>query len=395
MTGNNMHGKIVIFGSGATGRGHIGLLAWLAGFEIVFVDNRNDLVETLHRVGHYKVKVYGVRDQEFNVSGFRVYPSEERLAIANEIVGASLVLTAVFDQNLSDVAKTIALAISACRLAGRRSPLNCIACENMMDSSSVLGKFVKIFVSEEDRDYCEKYFGFPDCMISRVVPQPRNDPLTLVTEDYNEWTVRAEAFKGEKPPALDVMELVDNQTARLERKLFIHNGGHAVCGYFGFHRGHIYVHEAVKDPYVVKHVLGALNELGEIVRVKHGFSRESIDNYKQDLVRRGGIAELQDEILRVIRDPIRKLSSKERLVAPALEAETNGLPHEWIIKGIVAALHYKHENDLQSIDLAKMIENSGLGSVLENVCKINPGSSSYNKIIHEWQAWARPEIYRC
>ena len=39
--------KIVVFGAGATGRGHVGLLAWQAGFEIVFVDKKPDLVEAL------------------------------------------------------------------------------------------------------------------------------------------------------------------------------------------------------------------------------------------------------------------------------------------------------------------------------------------------------------
>ena len=197
-----MNGKIVIFGSGATGRGHIGLLAWQAGFQIVYVDRRKDLVEALQREGHYKVKVYGEINQEFDVSGFRVYHSEERSAIAKEILDASLVLTAVFDQNLSDVAKTLALAVAACRRAGRQQPLNCVACENMMDSSSVLGEHVRRLINGDDLEFCEKYFGFPDCMISRVVPQPKTDLLTLVTEDYNEWTVRAEAFKGEKPAAL-------------------------------------------------------------------------------------------------------------------------------------------------------------------------------------------------
>jgi len=41
--------KIIVFGAGATGRGHVGLLAWQAGFETVFVDRRPDLVATLLR----------------------------------------------------------------------------------------------------------------------------------------------------------------------------------------------------------------------------------------------------------------------------------------------------------------------------------------------------------
>ena len=144
-----------------------------------------------------------------------------------------------------------------------------------MDSSTQLGRHVRTHLAEivvqasrlpsgagtaaptklpAELAWCEANVGFPDCMISRVVPRPEPDPLAIVTEDYNEWTARRESFRGEKPAALSALELVDNQTARLERKLFIHNGGHATCGYLAFHRGHRYIHEAVADPQVVKHV---------------------------------------------------------------------------------------------------------------------------------------------
>ena len=256
-----------------------------------------------------------------------------------------------------------------------------------MDSSSTLGKHVHNLLTDEDLAYCEQHWGFPDCMISRVVPRPEADPLTIVTEDYNEWTARAEAFKGPKPAELHALALVQNQTARLERKLFIHNGGHAICGYAGFHRGWTYIHEALTDPVVVEQVLGALDELGEIVRRKHGFSAASIDAYKRDLGRRGAIAELRDEVLRVVRDPIRKLSSKERLVAPALLAESYGLPRRWIVRGIVDALRYRHPDDPQSLALTRKLQKQGLEAVLAEVCGLDPTSALAAEIRREWNAW--------
>ncbi|MFZ2657457.1 MAG: hypothetical protein WAX69_21155, partial [Victivallales bacterium] len=270
--------------------------------------------------------------------------------------------------------------------AGRTAPLNFIACENMMDSSTCLEKHVRKLLDLKDVEYLEKYLGFPDCMISRVVPRPEN-PLLITAEDYNEWTVRADSFKGEKPSNLNVLELVGNQTARLERKLFIHNGGHAVCGYFGFHRGWKYIHEAVGDQVVADHVLGALDELGEVVKTKHGFSAESIDSYKHDLVLRGSVPEMKDEILRVVRDPARKLSPKERLVAPALLAYEYGLSRKWIIKGIVAALKYHHPSDVQSVDLSGRINKFGLEKVLDDVCGLAGKNDLAKEIIRGWENW--------
>ncbi len=375
--------KIVVFGAGATGRGHVGLLAWQAGYEIVFVDINPELVQTLEKSGEYRVRIYGQYMREVSVTGYRVYHAGQREAIADEIKDAVLVLTAVFDQNLSDVARTVSLAVGACRKASRTVPLNCIACENMMNSSSVLGMHVYAHLTGDDASYCDEYIGFPDCMISRVVPRPEPDPLVVVAEDYNEWTARKEAFKGAKPGALTALELVDNQT----RKLFIHNGSHAICGYVGFHRGWKYIHEAVKDCVVAAHVLGALDELGAVIQVRHGFTPESIDTYKNDFVRRGSVPEMRDEILRVVRDPIRKLSPNERLVAPAVLAEQYGLNHGWIVKGIAACLRYCHNSDGQSIMMAEMIRSEGVISVIEKICKISPRITLARDITAAYNGW--------
>jgi mannitol-1-phosphate 5-dehydrogenase len=380
-------GKIVIFGAGANGRGHIGLLAWQAGHEVVFVDKDTDLVDLLKRSGHYRVELYGESRKTVDVSGYRIYPHDQRQAIAEEISTAALVLTAVFAENLPDVSQTVALAAAACRKAGRIDPLNFIACENMMNSSSRLGGLVFGQLREENLAYAQQFFGFPDSMVGRVVPRPEPDPLVIVTENYTEWTARAEAFKGDKPAGLDALELVPNQTARLERKLFIHNGSHAICGYMGYHRGHRYIHEALQDPVVSAHVRSALDELGEVVRRRHGFSAESIDAYKKEVMQRGAIPEMKDDILRVIRDPLRKLSPRERLVAPALLAGEYGLPRQWIVKGIVGVLKYQDERDEQSMALADMLRRKSLPAVLEEVCQIQPGSDLSAEIQQSWERW--------
>ena len=389
-----MTGKVVLFGAGATGRGHVGLLAWQAGCDLVLVDRNPELVNLLKAAGSYRVRLYTGqagpstgRFEEVTVSGYQVFHASAREAVAREIVDADLVLTAVFDQNLEDVAKTLQLAVAYCQEAQRQQSLNCIACENMMDSSSSLGRLVSQDLDPAYSATFERIFAFPDCMISRVVPQPKPDPLQIITEDYNEWTVRAEAYRGQKPASWTFFELVNNQTARLERKLFIHNGGHAVCGYFGYHRGHQYIHQAIADPFVAGQVVGALDELGEVVRRRHGFSHHEIEAYKADLARRGSIAEMKDEIRRVVRDPLRKLSARERLVAPAMLAVEYDLPRSWIVQGITAVLRYADPADEQSVQLQKMLGQNGLQFVLSEVCGIPPSNPLQAEIRQAWDNW--------
>jgi mannitol-1-phosphate 5-dehydrogenase len=368
MTEGTLGRKVVVFGAGAAGRGLIGLLFSQAGCRVTFVDIRDDLVAALQESGAYRVLIHRLDggQEERAVRGFHVLPAEDREAVAREIVGAELVLTAVFVQNLPDVAQTVALGIAQCRLAGRAQPLNCIACENMKNSSSVLGRHVRERLRAGDLPYCETLVGFPDCMINRAVPAPVS-LLRLETEDYCEWTVDAGGFKGEPPTRIGFIEWVRNQEARLDRKLMVYNGSHAACAYFAFGRGHTWIHEAAADAEVVRRVDGTLDELAAVVQRRHGFTDAQMADYKRDFWRRCRNQGLKDTIVRVGRDPIRKLGPNERLIAPAKLARQYAMPRDHILDAIAAALRFSHPGDPQSMELARRLKCDGLWVTLSAI----------------------------
>ena len=136
--------KIVVFGAGASGRGHVGLLAWQAGFEMVFVDKKPALVNALRRQGRYTVKLYGRQPQEIVASGCRVYHAQERRGHCR---GDSRRLPGAHGGVRPEPARRgpddRAGHFRLCSVSGRTAPLNCIACENMMDSSTTLGNHVR------------------------------------------------------------------------------------------------------------------------------------------------------------------------------------------------------------------------------------------------------------
>ena len=109
-------------------------------------------------------------------------------------------------------------------------------------------------------------------------------------------------------------------------------------------------------------------------------------HYKQDLCRRGAVPEMRDEILRVVRDPIRKLSPRERLVAAGGGGRVWPAA-EWIVRGIVAALQYRHPDDPQSVALSERLASSGLSEVLEGVCGIAPQTPLAGEIEAAWRQW--------
>jgi len=366
-----MSERILIIGAGATGRGHLGALCHEAGFNLTFVDRDSALVKALATAGRYAVTLHGECERTLVVDHFRALDIADTEAVAREFEQAALVLTAVLPANLTAVAPVVAEGVRRRVEARPDVPVNVLACENMQCGSTFLQNAVFEHLSPGEREKARACVGFPDAMISRIVPIPKNDPLRLVAEDHNEWVARRTDFLGPKP-ALDALELVDNLEARLERKLFVHNGAHAVCAYLAFHRGHQYIHEAVVDPVIARIVTDAMDEIGATVQRVHAFSAESIDAYKQSFVRRGSVPELADPVIRVVRDPIRKLAADERLIAPALLAERFGLDRANIVTGIAAALAYQSDNDPQSLRIAALIREKGVTETLRQISGISP-----------------------
>ena len=64
-------------------------------------------------------------------------------------------------------------------------------------------------------------------------------------------------------------------SVRLERKLFIHNTGHATCAYWALRKGCRFVHEGARDPQIIEQVRLAIGQSGSAVAAEHGFARDN------------------------------------------------------------------------------------------------------------------------
>lgn len=373
--------KILIFGAGSTGRGHLAALLYENGYtDITFVDKNIALVDMLKSTKVYKVQLLGEKERVIEIKDFKIISREEENTVIKAFYEADLVLTAVIAENLENVSEVLVKAITDRKTKKKESYLNIIACENLDNASSYLREMTYYNLDEETKAYADKYIGFPDAMISRVVPLAKDRPDYLVAEDYNEWVVRKSDFKG-ADFNIPFMNLVDNLEARLERKLWVHNGGHATVAYAGFLKGHKYIHEAVFDPEISSFAGEVLDELGDIVVHKHGFTNEQIREYEHNLVVRGSIIEMKDDIARVVRDPIRKLGIRDRLMAPAIYALENNLKNDKILESIANITLYYSPNDIESLKMKQNIENEGIRYFLEETIKLKKYSELVNRII--------------
>jgi mannitol-1-phosphate 5-dehydrogenase len=379
--------RLVLFGAGMTGRGQVAQLAHESGWQLTLVDRDATLIERLRTAGRYTVRLLSESGaREVTISGYQALHTAQAEAIAAAVRDADLVVTSVLEPNLAALAETLAPALAA-RLAASDQPLNVIAAENMMNSSETLAALLAARFAPRQQLAAAGRLGFPNSMIARVVPVAA-DPLLLPAEEFSEWTADATTAVGELPQ-IRGLEWVTNQAARLQRKLFIHNTGHAVCGYAGWLAGYRYIHEAAQDPAIMAHLTGAIAESGAAVAAEHGFDPLSIRAYQDNLKGRLVIDALPDEITRVIRQPLRKLGPQERLVGPALLCRKHGLPRAGLCWGIAAVLACRLPGDEQFDLIAATVDRLGPLAAFTDLVGIQP-SPQGSALIAEAYAHLRP-----
>jgi mannitol-1-phosphate 5-dehydrogenase len=190
-------------------------------------------------------------------------------------------------------------------------------------------------------------------------------PLELLGEEYSEWTADRTALRGPEVPAVRTLELVDDQARFLQRKLYIHNTGHATIGYLGFLKGYTYIHEAGQDPEIMEVCRKAIEESGWAIEKEYGFSAEVIAKYRAALTDKCTSSELPDEILRVVREPLRKLGPEERFFGPIGLMLKHGRQPEYILYGVCAALLAKIPQDAQSEEIASLLDSYGASCLVQ------------------------------
>lgn len=378
-----MHQRIVILGAGASGRGHIGHLAHDAGFAVTYIERRADLVETLRRAGRFTVVEVGEPPREVVIDGFEVLHPDEKGACLDAIAEADIVCTCVLPTNLRAAAPLLAAGLARRRERRIPKPLNVIACENMERSTTTFYRHIRESAPDLDWAWIDANAGFPDSMIARAIPVPK-DPLRLISEPTQEWSVDATAVR-EPMPRIAGMTLSTNQAAMLERKLYIKNCGHMAIGVYGFLKGYALMDAAHRDPEIHPRIDALTRESAAAVVRKHGLDPAETERYRLGFMEIMKSPLLPDDVKRVIREPLRKLAREERLVGPAMLACEQGETPKALAHAIAAALTVVTDDDPRTLELQRRLEKGGLEQVLEDVCGITRGHALAGLVRDEWR----------
>lgn len=360
------------FGAGNIGRGFIGEILHKNQMIITFVDIDKDIIQNLNDYGQYTIKIAGEGYSDRTVSCVQgVNGQTDPQAVIDAFSDADLVTTAVGPNILPHIAQHIAAGLVKRYQDRNTTPLDIIACENMIRGSSCLRKYVLDLINDiEVNSYIDQYVGFPDAAVDRIVPlQSHDSRLTITVEPYSEWIVNE--FQMKRPELkLSGVQYTEDLRPYIERKLFTVNTGHATIAYHGWHAGYTYIHEALKDEKIYQQVQGVLNETGQLLCDKWGFDVKEHQQYSQTTLDRFANQYLEDKVVRVGRGPIRKASYNDRFVKPIRECYDRLLPYTYLVNTVSKLFAFDIDDDAESVLLQDRLSQEKLEQVIQDVTGI-------------------------
>jgi mannitol-1-phosphate 5-dehydrogenase len=381
----------VHFGAGNIGRGFIGKQLVESGYEVCFVDVNQALVADINEKKQYTVVLATDSQESYVIEGVKAIDGNNLDEVAKAIAAADLVTTAVGPNILKHIAPAIAQGI-ALRLTTNQQPLQVIACENMIGGSSQLKEHVLSLLSDKDRDSAAKYVGFPDSAVDRIVPiQSHEDKLKVIVEPFFEWIVDESQVIGPKPK-IEGLTYVPHLLPYIERKLFTVNTGHCYAAYLGYHYGFQTIDQAMHNETVYNEVKHVLEETGKLLVAKHGMNPSEHEQYIAKILKRFINTHLPDEVTRVGRSPIRKLSPNDRLTGPAVQAYELGLAVLHLTKAIAAAFRFDYNLDPEAEEIQAFIKENGIQSAIERYTGISNQHPLSAQIIKQYEELSNKHV---
>jgi mannitol-1-phosphate 5-dehydrogenase len=374
--------KIVIFGAGKIGRSFIGQLFSLSGYEVVFVDINKNLISDLNVKKQYNVIIKDNTGEKVliikNVRGVCLDDSDQ---VVRELADANIAAFSVGQQGLPETIPVISKALVLRREMFSDRPLDFIIAENMRNSDKYLEAELGRYLPPEYP--LNKLVGLVETSIGKMVPimsqkDLDEDPLQVFAEPYNTLIVSKKGFKN-PIPELQNLDPKENIKAWVDRKLFIHNLGHATAAYLGFRKfpRAVYIYEVLDDPEIFKDTRNTMLQSADILMALYPgeFTCAQLEAHIDDLLHRFRNKALGDTIFRVGCDLYRKLSPEDRLVAPIKSAIDLNKRYDLIMNALANAVSFRAKDEygkyFPSDESFFSEAGKGINHILENICRLN------------------------
>lgn len=361
------------FGAGNIGRGFIGAALQDAGYRVVFADVNTELVEELNAAESYHVIELGLDGQTREYRNFEAINSLTQRDRLVELIAESDVITASVGANvLPRIAEVIAVGLDRRR---RPEPAVVMACENAVNATDLLAKEILKYHAVQTRAV------FCNTAVDRIVPQqPEGLSPSVEVEAFSEWVIETKNLRGGRIE-IAAATLVEDLGPYIERKLFTVNTAHCAVAYLGQQHGFPTIASAMQSSEIVAQVQQILDETSTALIRKFGFDPERHAGYVRKTLARLASEVIDDQVERVGRQPLRKLSRRERLISPAAYLAELGIATPGLLAAISAALSFRAPDDPEVQLLEQKLRDLRPEDFVAEVCGIDSAHPLFDSLV--------------
>jgi mannitol-1-phosphate 5-dehydrogenase len=367
--------RCVVMGTGRVAGGFLAPLLRAAGWETILVGRKQSIIETINEGSGLWLNV--ARDPLGSrwIGGVRAVSFDDP-SLTGLVAEADLVATAVGPSSLPEVGHLLAPLLQA-RLQTSGDPVNVVAFENHRRAPEILARGL-LEGHTPLAEHVGRRIGIGGAAVWRAVSNREVTPsgVRYDANGVDECYVDAASLVSGAPldGSIPGIELVRPFEDRIVEKLWVFNAGHAAAAYLGWHAGCETLDEAMALEGIRAMVSAVVREAQEALEAYLAARPGSVPIPSRSL---SSILDLyadpalDDTVVRVARDPRRKLAAGDRLIGPASACLAAGMRPDALARVIAAALAYGEESDRQARDLRRELEFLEPEEVLSEVSTLD------------------------
>ena len=369
--------RCVLIGAGRMAGGFVTPLLHGDGWDVVLACRNPTVIESINAGGGVWLRLAGDPPKEHWIGGVSAVSLDDA-RLPGIVAEADLLGTAVGPSSLRQVGRMIGPLLQR-RLESTTAPINVIAFENHRRAPELLTSGL-MEAWPAVAGVIGRRVGIGGAAVWRTIAHREVTPAGARFEanDDDECYVGAATLVPAVAPldrSIRGIKLVRSFDDRMVEKLWVFNAGHAAAGYLGWHAGYATVDVAMSNSGIratVRTVVAESQQAYEAWLTSRPASQPVARRPLDSILNRYADASLCDPVVRVAREPRRKLNAGDRLIGPGVVCLAAGIRPIALATAAAAALAYGERSDPQALDLQREVELLGPEEVLATVSTLDP-----------------------
>lgn len=389
----------VVIGTGRVAGGFVAPLLHTAGWETLLVGCDASVVNVIAQCRGVWLREGAHSTKQQWIDGVSAVTRDDA-ALPAAVRDADLLATSVGPSALRTVGYALAPLLRA-RLESTPAPVNIITFENHRRAPELLASGIMERDASLAREIGQR-IGIGGAAVWRAISQRAVEPwgVAFTIDDVDECYVDGASLLAGVAPhdgSLPHLALVRSFDDRMVEKLWLFNAGHAAAAYGGWLAGCATINEAMALEHIRNAVVAVVDEartaFAAHLAAKPG-TQPIPPRAVDEIVARYADPSLADPVVRVGREPRRKLAADDRLIAPALACMAAGIRPVALARAAAAALAYNEHSDPQAPSLQKDLQLLGPEDVLAMVSTLDPHEELARQISDSYRTLINTEVAR-